>query len=258
MPKLTVLVPCYNNEDILRDCLDSVKWADEILVVDSGSTDRTREIAAEYTTRTLVHPYENSAAQKNWAIPQATHEWVMVIDTDERATPELQREIQTLLATEPPLDAYAIWRLNHFFGIAIRRCGWERDDVIRIFRKDLRYHQRHVHADIAVDAARVGHLRGRLLHYTYNTFDQYFEKFSRYTTWSAKDLLAEGARPTAINLLGRPMWRFFRQFILRQGFRDGIPGLILCGLAAVSVFTKYAKLWGMLRNRERGGKDGAA
>lgn len=253
MPKLTVLVPCFNNEDIIRECLESVRFADEILVVDSGSTDRTREIAVEFTDRILVHPYENSAAQKNWAIPQATHEWVMVIDTDERATPALQEEIKSLLSSEPALDAYAIFRQNHFFGTPIMRCGWDHDDVVRVFRRSCRYLSRHVHADLDVPAERIGRLSGKLLHFTYNSFEQYFEKFGRYTTWSAKDLLAQGKRPTVVNLLLRPLWRFFRQFILRQGFRDGLPGLILCGLAAMSVFTKYAKLWGMLRDQVTSG-----
>ncbi|MHC4870901.1 MAG: glycosyltransferase family 2 protein [Planctomycetota bacterium] len=252
MPKLTVLVPCFNNEDIIRDCLESVKWADEVYVVDSGSSDKTREIALEYTDRIVVHEYINSAAQKNWAIPLCSHEWVMVIDTDERATPELQKEIQELLAGSPAHDGYYIDRQNHFFGIPISTCGWERDDCLRLFKRDIsRYQDRHVHADVIVDTGNIGRLTGKLLHFTYNCFDQYLEKFGRYTTWSAKDLLQAGKKPGFKNLLLRPIFRFFKMYILRKGFKDGVPGLILCGLAAMSVFMKYAKLWAMLRKEEQ-------
>jgi len=255
--RLTVLVPCYNVEAILRPCLESVApIADELLVVDSGSTDRTRAIAAEFTDRILVHEYVHSAAQKNWTIPQAAHEWVLVIDTDERATPALQREIRALLDGEPAHDGYRIRRRNHFFGKPIRHCGWERDDVLRLFRRDLsRYEDKHVHADVLVQGGNVGRLQGELVHYTYTSFDQYLEKFGRYTTWSARDLREAGKRPTAWNLLARPAFRFLRMYVWRRGFLDGRAGLILCALAAFSVFMKYAKLWGMLRDEAHPAKD---
>jgi glycosyltransferase involved in cell wall biosynthesis len=260
MPRLTVLVPCCNNEDIIRPCLESVRdIADELLVVDSGSTDRTPAIARQYADRLLEHEYVNSAAQKNWAIPQAAHEWVMVIDTDERATRELQQEIRRLLDGEPEQDGYYIHRQNHFFGYPIRHCGWERDDCLRLFKRDQsRYEEKHVHADVIVRSGRVGRLAGKLLHYTYSSFDQYLEKFGRYTTWSALDLQAAGKRATAWNLAGRPVFRFVKMYLLRQGFRDGMPGLILCLLAAFSVFMKYAKLWGLQETARRDAADAAA
>lgn len=260
MPKLTVLVPCFNNESILRPCLASAApVADELLVVDSGSTDQTRAIAGEFTDRILVHEYVNSATQKNWALPQAAHEWVMVLDTDERLTPELQAEIQALLRQAPPCDGYRIRRQNHFFGTPIHHCGWERDDCLRLFRRDgSRYEDKHVHADVLVQSGRVGRLAGTLLHYTYTSFDQYLEKFGRYTTWAARDLLATGKSPTFGNLLCRPVFRFCKMFFLRQGFRDGLPGLILCQLAAFSVFMKYAKLWGLVRGERQAAAVAAA
>ncbi len=252
MPKLTVLCPCKNEEANLGPCLGSVSWADEILVVDSGSTDGTLAVAREFTDRVLEHEYVNSATQKNWAIPRAAHEWVMVIDADERATPELQDEIRTLLSEEPPLDGYRIPRRNFFFGKRIRHCGWDGDAPLRLFRRDLsRYEEKHVHADVVVEGGRVGRLCGELEHHTYRSFDQYLEKFGRYTTWSALDLKAQGRRATAWSLVVRPAFRFVRQYLFRQGFRDGLPGLILCGLAAFSVFMKYAKLWAIER-AERG------
>lgn len=249
MPGLTVIVPCRDNEAILRPCLASARGvADELFVVDSGSTDATRDIAAEYADRVVVHEYVNSAAQKNWAIPQAAHEWVMILDTDERLTPALADEIRALLDGTPAHDGYRIRRRNHFFGRPIHHCGWERDDCLRLFKRDKsRYEDKHVHADVIVEGGDVGRLEGKLLHYTYTSFDQYLEKFGRYTTWAALDLRDAGKRPTAWNLLGRPAFRFVKMYLLRGGCRDGRAGLILCLLAAFSVFMKYAKLWGLER-----------
>ncbi len=248
MPALTVLVPCKNEEANLQACLDTVSWADELFVVDSGSTDRSREIAREYTDRVVEHPYVNSATQKNWAIPQARHEWVLVIDCDERASPELQQEIQALLAGTPDQDGYVIRRQNWFFGKPIRHCGWDADDVLRLFKRDFgRYEDKHVHANVIVSTGRVGRLQGRLAHHTYRSFDQYLEKFGRYTTWGALDLRDRGKHATPWDLATRPAFRFVRQYVLRQGFRDGTAGLILCGLAAFNVFVKYAKLWAIRR-----------
>src|SRR5439155_16814716 len=131
---LTVIVPTFNEESTLRDCLESVRFADEILVVDSYSSDSTVSIARELGARVLQHEYVYSARQKNWSIPQATHEWVLLVDSDERVTPELRDEILALLATGPRHDGYWILRANHFLGRRIRHCGWGTDKVIRLFR----------------------------------------------------------------------------------------------------------------------------
>ncbi len=254
MPKLTVIVPCKNEEENIRTCLESVKWADELMVVDSGSTDRTLEIAHEYTDRILEHEYVNSATQKNWAIPQAAHEWVFIVDSDEKVTPELQSEVRALMAGTPKHDGYRIRRKNWFFGVEMPHCGWERDTVLRLFRRDVgRYEDRHVHADVIVDGA-VGHLENNFEHRSYRSFDDYLEKFGRYTTWSALDLRDRGKRPGFLNLVVRPFFRFFKMFVIRQGFRSGLAGFILCGLGAFSVFMKYAKLWVILR-ADAGEKD---
>jgi glycosyltransferase involved in cell wall biosynthesis len=249
--KLTVLVPCRNEEEMLPGALESVRWADELYVVDSFSTDKSLEIARSFGARVEQHEYVNSATQKNWAIPRATHEWVLVLDCDERVTPELAAEVQRVLE-DPKHDGYRIRRRSFFLGCEIRHCGWERDAVLRLFRRDRgRYLDREVHADVAVEGGGVGWLEGRLLHYTVRSFDQYFEKFGRYTTWAAGDLERKGARANAFNLLLRPAARFLKMYVLRLGFLDGLHGLVLCALAAVSVFTKYAKLWERTRARQK-------
>jgi len=247
--KLTVLVPTRNEEANLRDCLESVKWADELFVVDTFSTDGTLEIAREFGARIVQHEYVNSAAQKNWAIPQAANDWVMVVDADERVTPELAAEVRALLSAPggPAAAAYRMHRRTFFFGREIRHCGWDTDAVTRLFRRDkASYPEQWVHADMTVDGPVVT-LKGRFDHYTYRSLEQYFEKFGRYTTWSAKDLAARGRRATAWNLVTRPAARFLKMYFLRLGFLDGAAGAVLCGLAACSVFTKYAKLWEMQR-----------
>lgn len=252
MPKLTVLIPCKNEAVNIAACLETVRWADEIFVVDSGSDDDTVEIAKRYTDRVVFHEYVNSATQKNWAIPQATHEWVLVVDSDERLAPALQQEIQALMQGEPSQDGYRIRRRNWFFGCPVRHCGWERDSVLRLFRRDVsRYEDKHVHADVVVEGGRVGWLEGELEHHSYRSFDQYLEKFGRYTTWGALDVRDRGGQASVWNLTMRPLWRFFKMYILRRGFLDGKAGLILCSLAAFNVWMRYAKLW-IIRRVEKG------
>ena len=246
--KLTVLIPCCNEEDNIADCIESVLWADEVFVVDSYSTDGTLEIVRQYDARLVQHEYVNSAKQKNWAIPQATHEWVMVLDADERVTPELRARVESILAGDPPHDAYAIKRMTWLFGKLIRHCGWHKDCLTRLFRRDAgRYEDLEVHADVKVPGS-VGRIEEHFVHYTNESLRQYFEKFGRYTSLAAADLYRKGAPASFWRLTARPVWRFFRMYVLRLGFLDGMHGLVLCGLSAMVVFTKYAKLWEMRRN----------
>ena len=136
MPKLTALIPCRNESVNIRDCLESVKWADEIFVVDSFSTDDTLDICREYTDRIIQHEYVNSAAQKNWAIPQATHSWVLIVDADERVPPDLADEIRRIVADDGPRDGYYLKRRSYFLGRLIHYSGWQHDRVLRLFRRD--------------------------------------------------------------------------------------------------------------------------
>jgi glycosyltransferase involved in cell wall biosynthesis len=241
-PPITALIPCFNEEENIRACLESVRWADEILVVDSFSTDRTREIATEFTDRILQHEYINSAAQKNWAIPQAKHSWILIVDSDERVTPELRDEILELLSRGPDKAGYYIGRVNYFMGHPIRHV-WKTDKCLRLFLRDKgRYQERNVHADVILDGP-VGRLKNKLLHYTATSLERYMWKHDRYTTWAAGD---RGKRTKAVrwwHLLLRPTGRFIKQYFLKRGFLDGQAGLIVCGLSAFSAFMKYAKLW---------------
>ncbi len=240
---LSVLVPAKNEARNLRACLESARWADEVVVVDSGSRDGSLEIAGAIADRVLEHEYVNSAAQKNWALPQLAHRWVLIVDADERVTPALRAEIERVLADPARADGYWIHRDNHFLGKRIRGAGWQRDKVLRLFdRTKGAYQPLHVHAEVEV-RGRVGFLHERLFHDTYRDLDQYFEKFLRYTRWSAADLKSRGIRASGPRIVLRPIGRFLRQYLLEGGFRYGRHGLVLCMLAAFSVFTKYARRW---------------
>jgi len=240
---LSVLIPTKNEARNLGACIDSTRWAEEVVVVDSGSRDGTIEIARAHADRVLEHEYVNSAVQKNWALPQMAHRWVLIVDADERVTPGLRAEIEAVLADPARADGYWIRRDNYFIGKRIRGAGWQRDKVLRLFdRTKGAYQALHVHAEVEV-AGRVDFLRERLTHDTYRDLDQYFEKFLRYTRWSAADLKARGVRASGSRLFFRPVARFLRQYVLEGGFRYGRHGLVLCMLAAFSVFTKYARRW---------------
>ena len=252
--KITVIIPTFNEEENLDACIDGVTWADEIFVVDSFSTDRTAEIAKSRDVRFVQHEYVNSATQKNWAIPQASHPWVLIVDADERVTPELRDEILAVPASPDPADGYDIGRTNYFKGQRIRYCGWQNDSVLRLFRRDLgRYQDRFVHADVII-RGRTDRLRAKLMHESFRSFDQYMKKFDRYTTWAASDRAKHTHNVGIRHLALRPFARFFKQYIIKLGFLDGRAGLIICTLAAYSVFMKYAKLWEM-RLDERKGKN---
>ena len=245
MEKLTAIVPVYNEEQNIDECLQKLTWVDEILVVDSGSSDDTVRIARRYTDRILQHDYINSAAQKNWTIPQARYDWVLIVDADERVTDNLRNEIQKILEEEggPAYDGYRIKRQTHFWGKPIHYCGWQKDRVLRLFNRHKgRYQEKEVHADVVIQG-KTGDIGSLLIHFTYRDFRHYFSKFQRYTDWGAMELRKHGKRARWYHLLLHPLFRFFRMYVVQLGFLDGLHGLVLCMLAAFSVFTKYAKLW---------------
>jgi glycosyltransferase involved in cell wall biosynthesis len=248
-PGLTALITCGNEEAMIADCLASARFADEILVVDSFSTDRTMAIARPLATRILQHEYVNPAAQKNWAIPQAANEWVLVLDSDERATPELAAEIGQILKN-PQFEGYWIRRRNYFWGKEIRHGTWRNDKVLRLFRRDRgRYQDKQVHEEIELGSP-AGWCRERLLHFSYRSLDDYLRKASRYSAWGADDARRRGVRGSPANILIHSFAHFFKSYLLKQGFRDGPEGLIIAFMEGYSGFFKYAKLYEMERKEK--------
>ncbi len=248
--RLSVIIPCKDERKNIRECIDSVRSvADEIIVADSLSTDGTLDIVREVGgCRIIQREFIGYADFKNWAIPQATHPWVLLVDADERVTPELSDEIRSVLVDPPAgIDAYWMYRRNFFMGHEIKHCGWNTDDVCRLIRRDLcRYAPRLVHEEVDVDVARSRWLKHRMLHYTVWSYDQYFAKRLRYTELSAKEAWKRGRRTGLRGLLLRPMFRFLQLYLFRLGFLDGLPGLQVCMLTAYfNTFVRQARLWEM-------------
>jgi len=189
---LSVIITTFNEEVNVAECVESVGFADEILLVDSFSTDRTIEIARRFPIEILQREYFGSAAQKNWAIDRVKHDWVLIIDADERVPHALACEILTVLATQPAVAGYYIRRENVFLDRVIRHSGWSTDKVVRLFRRDKgRYPNRRVHADLEIEGP-VPVLSNAFLHYTFRTFDQYFPKFLNYAEWGAAQAFRDG------------------------------------------------------------------
>jgi len=247
-PKLTAIVTTFNEEENIRDCLALLRFADEILVVDSFSTDATIEIARSIpAVRLLQHEYLGNGPQCNWAMEQASHPWALIVDADERVTRALALEIEELLGRGLRGDAYRLRRENVFLGRVIRHSGWGSDRLVRLVRKGaVRYPDQRVHADIVLRAAAPT-LQAPLLHYTFRSFGQYLEKLHRYAEWAAQDGLQKGSRAGVVEIAFRPAWRFLRMYVVQAGFLDGLPGLIVCALQSYGVFLKWARLWELRR-----------
>jgi glycosyltransferase involved in cell wall biosynthesis len=252
--KISAIVTTYNEAGTISGCLDSLAWCDEILVVDSFSTDETREIAGRRErVRVLQRPYYGAASQKNWAIDRCRFDWVLILDADERVTPELRREIEAKLAGPAAATAFTIKRRTFALGDEIRFSGWQHDRVVRLFRRGAaRYPNRRVHADMeTAETPRV--LEAALDHHMVESLDEYAERTRRYAVWGAAQLWREGRRRIGMwHLLVRPAWRFFRTYVLQCGFLDGVRGLIMCGVPAYGTFLKYATIWSWQKEHKRG------
>lgn len=249
---ITAIIPTGNESHNIDAVISSVDFADEIMVVDSYSDDGTYDKAKTLADKVIRREYQYSASQKNWAIPQAKYEWILLVDADERVTPELKEEILKVLK-DPSKDgsvAYWIGRKNHFMGEEVKYSGWKNDKVIRLFRKSkCRYEDKHVHAEIIADG-KVSQLQHKFYHNTYITFDLYLEKMNRYAWWQAKDYDKTTGRLTGYHFVMKPLWKFFKHYIIQGGFRDGVVGLSIAYIQGYTVFMRYAKVWLLRKNRQ--------
>ena len=252
MSTLSVLVITGNEEQNIRDCLSSVRWASEIVVVDSGSRDKTVAIAKEFTQKVFVKEWKGYAAAKNFGLSNCGGDWVLWLDADERVSEELAKEIQTVVSQEvAPFGAYEFPRKAFFLGRWIRHCGWYPGYVTRLFKREAgRFSENKVHERLEFIGA-LGRLQSDLFHFTDPNLFHYFEKFNNYTSLAAAEMKEVGTGFSVVQLIVRPTWLFFRMYFLKLGFLDGIQGFILCVLSSCYVFTKYAKLWELSSGIER-------
>ncbi len=244
MSSISVILITKNEADNVQQCLSTVSWANEIVVVDAGSSDSTVVKAQEFTKKVFVRPWEGYGAAKNFALSQVTADWVLWLDADERVSDSLREEILRMLAMQNrPEIAYSVPRKANFLGRWILHCGWYPGRVTRLFKRGSgHFTDSKVHERLEI-VGQEGELVSDLLHYTDPTLTHYFEKFNKYTSLAAEELV-DGRRSFGVSQITiRPFWTFFRMYILKLGFLDGLPGFILCVLSSCYVFTKYAKLW---------------
>ena len=242
---VTVIIPTLNEASHIAAVVASLTWAAEVIVADGGSNDGTPDLARRAGARVLTGSWETIAAQRNAAIAAAAHEWVFALDADERVGEALAREISAAVAA-PRHAAYYVRRRNVYLGRVMRFAGWGNDLVVRLFRRDQRFIERRVHEALQRQAD-LGRLPGVLDHVPYRGVSHHIEKIDRYATWAAQDLAAAGRRARLTDILLRPPLRFIRMYTLQLGVLEGWHGALVCGMAAVSVFLKYTRLWELQR-----------
>jgi len=241
-PSLSVIIITMNEAINIRACLQSVAWADEIIVVDSGSSDATLEICREFTKKILINKkWMGFGHQKNLALQQATCDWVLSLDADERITPALQQVIKKVISA-PDADAYSIPRQAYFLGKAMRHGGWWPDYVVRLFKRNAgEFSNVLVHETVCVRGV-VKKLKEPILHYSYISLEQLLDKINAYSTAGAAQAQSKNKRGSLAKALGKGCWAFFRAYCLRAGFLDGSAGLIAAIFKAEETYYRYLKL----------------
>jgi len=247
METISAVIITRNEEANIGRCLRSLDWVDEIIVVDSGSSDDTRRVASEAGAVVYETSWNGFGPAKAFGVQQATSRWILSIDADEVVAPELAAEIREVLTVGTDRHGFDMPRRTNFLGRWIRHCGWYPDRVLRLFLKSQGYFDdAPVHERVIIDGD-VGRLMGELLHYSYPTLEHYLTKSNRYTTMGAQQAFESGKRAGWFDLVIRPPVSFISHFISRQGFRDGLEGLLISVLSAVAVMVKYAKLRALQR-----------
>ena len=239
--QISATIITLNEERNIARAIESVRFCDDVLVVDSGSTDRTLQVAASLGARTLRNEWAGYAAQKNFAADRAEHEWVLSIDADEEVGPELASEIASLKADAPDRAGYDFPRLARYCGRWIRHSGWYPDRKVRLYRRDLgRWTGDYVHESVRLSGT-AGHLRGDLLHYTCDSIEQHRRSVDRYTDLAALEIHASGRPVPAWRLALAPVHSFVKSYLLQRGFLDGSAGWTIARMAARYALLKYSK-----------------
>lgn len=242
---VTATVITLNEAAHIQACVAALAWADEVIVVDSGSTDGTADLARAAGARVIEREWPGYSAQKDFAAAQALHDWIVSVDADERVTPELAAEIRTAVAQPGQHVGFRVPRITFHLGRWIRTTDWYPDSQLRVYdRRHAGWKQRRVHESVTARGP-VGQLTHDLQHYAYRDLAHHHETMQRYTTLAAQQMYEDGRRASVFALLLHPPAAFLRNYVLKRGFMDGAPGLIISAMNAHYVFLKFAKLWAM-------------
>jgi (heptosyl)LPS beta-1,4-glucosyltransferase len=245
MPTVTCVVITKNEEANIQDCLNSVQWADELIVVDAESCDKTVELARACGAKVTVRPWPGFGLQKNFGMEQASSDWILILDADERVTEELRAEVRICIERwrTGASVAYRIPRRNFFYGAWVRGGGVYPDYQVRLFRRGFaQYNDVAVHENLIVHG-EIGTLAGHLDHYTERRIQDHFKKFGLYTTLAAQEKAKTVRLVGWSDLIFRPLVVWLKTYVLKRGYHDGVRGLIVCVFASMYTFVKYAKLW---------------
>ncbi|MCI0515012.1 glycosyltransferase family 2 protein [candidate division KSB1 bacterium] len=245
MPRLSVVMIVANEASRIQRALQSVQWADEIVVIDAFSTDQTVALCQAYTMKIFQHPWEGFVQQRRHSLEHVTHPWILSIDADEVVSESLRLEIQKILRSSNLLAGYWIPRKTNYLGRWIEHSGWFPDYQLRLFQKDrVSVTPRAVHEGFAV-AGETGQLEGILYHYSFTSLQQHLDKINRYTTLdrAQKQQQLQGKRIRWYHLIFNPLSKFLRMFLVHRGFRDGFQGFLLALMSAFSTLLLYAKIW---------------
>lgn len=253
MKKISAIIITKNEESNLERCLRSVSWVDEIIVVDSESTDRTVEIAKSFKAKIFYPEWKGFGPTKQYALDQAGGEWVLSIDADEEVSFTLKNEIKQLLENEPDCDGYRVPRKTQLLGRWILHSGWYPDYVLRLIKKDAgRFTQVLVHEKIEVEG-KIGNLHNPLMHYSYPTLEDYLRKLDQYSTLGAEELFAAGKKFSPLQMIFKPPLSFIKKFVFQRGWRDGWEGFLIAYLTSTGTLLRYAKLRSLhLESRKTG------
>lgn len=248
---ISAVVITYNETNNIADCLESINWTDEIIVIDSGSSDNTAEIAKKYTDKVIIQEWKGYSNQKNYGINLAKNDWILSIDADERVPSDLKNEILKVIESKD-FNGYFLPRHSYFLGKWINHCGWYPDYQLRLFKKTKgKFNERVVHEGVGV-SGKIGYLTHDLIHFPYGNLTHYFEKLNEYTDLSSKELREKRNKKfNVFQLLFHPPFVFLKSYFWKLGFLDGLAGLGVSILNAMNTFVKYAKLWELNREKNR-------
>ena len=242
---ISAVILTFNSQNTIRTCLTSLNWVDNLLVIDSGSTDQTLTICQELGSSIQAHPYKNYGDQLNFALTLVKTKWVLVVDSDEYVTEELTDAIRTMIKEpgEPRFKGFKIPRKSFFLNKPILHGGWYPDYVLRLFMVTKAHYKERELGSSPVIQGEIGKLKGDLIHHPYDTLDAYLRKFNRYADAWAREMHKQGKKCRLLHLLLWPPARFIKMYLLQAGFLDGLHGFILSSLTAFYVLTKYLKLY---------------